>query len=249
SDVVAMKAALERLDAHAAELRRQHVTLNPAALRERLASELAAAAVADKPLDATGVDEVLDAERRAAALETLISATTVARNDLATGLESARFDERIVECLDRAFHEVLDVVRSVAPALAGVDVELPESVIGTGASTQKGWSRLTAAAERMNAIRTAQRITTGHARDAATFSVFADPVAVIGPDRWQSHQQTGFRPWPDSRLSFLIWLATSPEAAAGRPAILTVAERERLAIALREANRGGNRELGATIAV
>lgn len=236
---MALVDASERLDAYTTGLQVQRAAHNPAALHQRLADELADAATAGKALD-TGplaVEGVMDAQRRREALEALAHAAAMARGDLSARIEAAVFDERAVtEGLAPAFAELLAGVRSVAPALAGVDVTQPDSIIGAPAATAKAYRALEAASARLDVIKTAQRITTGHADDEGWFATFLDPRAVWGSE-WSGRHVRTYRPWPEHPLAYLVWLATSEESAAGKPGIHTVAQREAAYAEYTEATR------------
>lgn len=250
-DIVALVDASERLDRHATGLGSERAKHNAGELSRQLADTILDAAVAGQSLDAgeSSAEAVIDAQRRADALEALIAATSAARSNLSNDIEAAVYDERIVtEGLAPAFDELLDAVREVAPALRGVDVSEPASLIGANAATTKAYRTLEAPSARLAAIKTGQRIATGHAQDDGMYSTFTDPIVVWGRE-WGGRRARTYRPWPEHPYAYLLWLATSPEASAGKPAILTVAQREQLYREYVEANRNGQPGvLGATVA-
>ena len=223
------REAARRLMAALDERRAEHRALVGASTdgRQRLVTSHVEAALDGRPLDAD-VEAIVDAKRRADALSLVIDALARAAASVTGRLETAVFDPEIVEFLDDAFQDTLGEVRRLAPALDGIDPDNPDAVLAAERpAAAKAYRQLVALADRLDAIRGAQRVTTGHAADDDTFAVFRDPRAVWGA-RWTTRRQLpGSAPWPSGRLAYLLWLA-SDAAAAGQPAILSVEEREDL---------------------
>lgn len=217
--VTAARGGVARITSVLELARRSDAQIDPATLTERLSDDLVEQAFAGEipAADWTAEVEAAEHERRTAQRRNDVAAQ--AHEKANVRLREVVMDEAetiVVEHLRPALDEVLAVVRSEAPHVEGLPLDEPEAVLHASDKARKSYFRIRTARDRYDALRTAQRHlgALGAMGGDGECSSMRNPrqvwEAMAGPGSWMGRRQARSAPWPDGRLGYLVWAATTP---------------------------------------